>query len=163
MCACDPAAFVPRSRAAVVDVAGAGRREDRDRAPGASQDGLGGRPRSPPRTRDCGPRGCARRSSPGLPDPRRTSVGATGAAEGGGPLSGPEADCAWGREQQELLVRTARLLLSEQPCTIPPLVSRNFHVVGTVHELTRGLDSGALGAGGSRASRLALAVCLVPA
>lgn len=134
--ACDPTAFVRRSRAGVVDVAGAGRSGgDRDRVPGASQDGLGGRPRSPPRTRDCGPRSCARRSSSGLPDLRLASVGSTGGG-GGGPCRAPRRGCEWGcpllgREQQEP-ARTARLLLSEQPCTIPPLCSCNLHGAGTV-------------------------------
>lgn len=172
LCACDPAAaFVPRSRAGVVDVAGVGRGgwgggETGTGRPGASQDGLGGRPRSPPRTRDCGARGCARCSSPGLPDRRRASVrGTPAAANRGFPYPAPRGGLrAWGRpllgrkQQELLLVRTARLLLSEQPCTIPPLVSRNFYGVGTVW--IRG--------SGGRASWLAFfffffAVCFVPA
>lgn len=121
----------------VVDVAGAGQSDrDRDPAPGASQDGLGGRPRSPPRTRDCGPRGCARRASPGLPDLRQASVGTTGVVEGVPTRSprraAPGAACCWSRSNRSRPELRARLLLSEQPCTILPLRSCNFLGIGTM-------------------------------
>lgn len=130
----------PLSREAargVVDVAGAGQSDgDRDPAPGASQDGLGGRPRSPPRTRDCGPRGCACRASPGLPDLRQASVGATGVVEGVPTRfprrAAPGAACCWGRSNRSRPELRARFLLSEQPCTIPPLRSGNFLGIGTM-------------------------------